>query len=134
MKTIFLFVAIIATSLTVKAQGNLQFNQIKLLNTSSTVPSGKVWKVESVLHGDNTAWAFGSPSTDCIMSIKINGANICLSRLHTYATGTGLSNSAAASESAFNCTSFPIWLPEGASVDLGYNSKYISIIEYNLVP
>jgi hypothetical protein len=134
MKTIFLFVAMIAASLTVKAQGNLQFNQVKLIDTSSTVPTGKVWKVESVLHGDNSSWSFGSPSTDCIMSIKINGSNVCLSRLHTYAAGGSLSNSAAASESAFNCTSFPIWLPEGGVIDLGFNSKFISIIEYNLVP
>jgi hypothetical protein len=134
MKTIFLFVAMITTSLSIQAQGNLQFNQVKLINSNSTVPTGKIWKIESVLHGDNNSWAFGSPSTDCIMSIKINESNVCLSRLHTYASGTGFSNSAAASESAFNCTSFPIWLPEGVTIDLGFNSKFISVIEYNLVP
>jgi hypothetical protein len=60
MKTIFLFVAMITTSLTIQAQGNLQFNR-SMTNGGSivspamggcgyspnfTVPEGKVWKIE----------------------------------------------------------------------------------------
>lgn len=133
MKTFFLFVAIIATSFTAKSQGNLQFNQVKLLNTNSTVPSGKVWKVESVLNGDNVSWTFSSIS-ECVMSIKINNSEICLLKSRRYSVGTGNTSSAAASESSFNCSNLPIWLPAGAILDLGFNSKFISIIEYNIVP
>jgi hypothetical protein len=134
MKTLFLFVAICAASLSISAQGNLQFNQVKLVNSLSTVPTNKVWKIESVLHGNNTQWALGSPTTDCLMSIKLNSSDVCISRLHTYATGTGLSNSAAASESSINCTNFPLWIPAGSTLNIGYNSIYISVIEYNIVP
>ena len=35
-----------------KAQGNLQFNQVKLVTALETVPVGKVWKVESALSGE----------------------------------------------------------------------------------
>ena len=132
MKTIFLFVAMITTSLATQAQGNLQFNQVKLINTNSTVPTGKVWKVESVLHGDNSSWTEGVPSIDCIMSIVLNNENICISRLRTF-YASGYNYDVTSSESAINCTSLPIWLPEGTTISLGYNSKFVSIIEYNIV-
>lgn len=134
MKTLFLFAALYAAGLSISAQGNLQFNQVKLINSLSTVPTNKVWKIESVLHGNNTQWAFGSPTTDCLMSIKINNSDVCISRFHSYATGSGVSPSAAASESSINCTSFPMWIPAESAVNIGYNSIYISVIEYNIVP
>ena len=37
------------------SQGNLQFNQVKLVSTIETVPAGKVWKVENYLPSSQLA-------------------------------------------------------------------------------
>jgi hypothetical protein len=49
MKKLFLFTFLILSTLT-SAQGNLQFNQVKLVTNTETVPVGKVWKIESVIY------------------------------------------------------------------------------------
>ncbi len=134
MKTLFLFAAICAASLSISAQGNLQFNQVKLVNSLSTVPTNKVWKIESVLNGNNAQWTASAPQPSCIMSISLNDTNICISQMNLYRNGNYLNTSAAASESAINCTNLPIWIPAGSTLNIGYNSIYISVIEYNIVP
>lgn len=48
MKSLVL-IAICFFSLQLSAQGNLQFNQVKMISTSETVPVGKVWKIESAV-------------------------------------------------------------------------------------
>ena len=48
MKTFFFFIVILTLSSISFSQGNLQFNQVKLVGDSpQTVPTGKVWKIES---------------------------------------------------------------------------------------
>jgi hypothetical protein len=134
MKTLFLFAALCAASLSISAQGNLQFNQVKLVNSLTTVPTNKVWKIESVLNGNNPQWTASAPLPSCVMSISLNDTNICISQMNLYRNGNFLNNSAAASESAINCTNLPIWIPAGSTLNIGYNSIYISVIEYNIVP
>ena len=43
---IFLFFFLICTS--AQSQGNLQFNRVIILSNLQTVPTGKVWKIESM--------------------------------------------------------------------------------------
>ena len=129
-----IFVLLVVLSNLIQAQGSLQFNQVILLNSSSTVPTGKVWKIESVVNGSNSNPNLCNSCNvgiqDCAMSIIINSTHICLSKYHENIIGTSLANSAAASESAYNPTNFPIWLPAGSTVDLGKNSVFISILEF----
>ena len=117
-----------------QAQGSLQFNQVILLNSSSTVPTGKVWKLESAINGSNPNPSLCNSCNigiqDCAMSIIINNTHICVSKFHENIIGTSLANSAAASESAYNPTNFPIWLPAGTTIDLGKNAVFISILEF----
>ncbi|NBN99205.1 MAG: hypothetical protein EBV19_08240, partial [Flavobacteriia bacterium] len=58
MKASFLVFGFLVFSGGFLAQGNLQFNQVKLVTNQETVPVGKVWKVESVIYnipsGSNT--------------------------------------------------------------------------------
>ena len=49
MKQLLLIVLMLGFTV-IQAQGNLQFNQVKLVTTLETVPAGKVWKVESVIY------------------------------------------------------------------------------------
>ena len=48
MKTLLFFISMFFASMSF-SQGNLQFNQVKLVSAEETVPAGKVWKVENVI-------------------------------------------------------------------------------------
>ncbi len=50
MKHIFILLSFLGIGLSAMAQGNLQFNQVKLVTSQQTVPANKVWKVESVIY------------------------------------------------------------------------------------
>jgi|SRR5687767_2422701 len=119
-KIIFLSLFILSAAL-VKAQGNLQFNQVIVytipLNSSVafTVPAGKVWKIESAGVG-------GTGST----SLSLRDAT---SAPVAYFFGATSGNN----------TPFPFWLPgsfSGSFVSSGTNPyrDIISIIEFNVVP
>lgn len=127
--------------LTVKAQSNLQFNKVVLVqmsyvlpNTNSfqtsqqsiTVPAGKIWKIESAsgsAQGPSTNYI--SPTT----TITLNGMNLTF---YNSSSGT------------YWQADFPIWLPEG-TYTLGLVSSSsvlanttitgrISGIEFNVLP
>jgi hypothetical protein len=133
MKHIFLVFIISSLSILGIAQGNLQFNQVLLVNSSSVVPEGKVWKIESVMNGVNPAY---DPNqnigiSSCLMSILINNSQVCVSLFHEF-QGSGNLAGSVASESAFNPTNLPIWLPAGTALNIGKNAKYISVMEFNV--
>ena len=102
----------------VRAQGNLQFNQVlnyefTLNGNSFTVPAGKVWKLENVMLNSINNYA-------CMV---YNGTTYYLRQHNT-------------SSSAWD--NFPFWLTEGKTVSFGSNcsgaSGIVSIIEFNIVP
>jgi hypothetical protein len=98
-----------------KAQGNLQFNQVKLVSASDTVPANKVWKVESILCANfNTSMNANS-------TIRVNG-NFVLVRIYS------------ASGAASWEMKYPFWLPAGSSIAANVNVDTISVIEYNIIP
>jgi len=131
MKKIIIITVLLFAVNTIKAQGNLQFNEVKNiditgvlplgyeLNTigSITVPSGKVWKIESVFSFENTppisvnALSGSSGTSTLIGNHKAsnNGSPIWLSPgnyLIKCVTGGGLNVSVLTSISAleFNVT------------------------------
>ena len=66
MKKCLLFLVVISFGQYLKAQGNLQFNQVKLVTTLETVPAGKAWKVESVIYNiAPTATGYQSGAGSC---------------------------------------------------------------------
>ncbi|NBN99605.1 MAG: hypothetical protein EBV19_10270 [Flavobacteriia bacterium] len=125
MKTI-LFIAFFSFMGTLKAQGNLQFNQTLLLSTTQasnvllgTVPAGKVWKVEGFGSGNSGA-------SECAWSF--DGTNAAFRSGNVYVGGTAYQYS--------NSTS-TFWLPSGTTVyslNCSSNYRWISIIEFNIVP
>ena len=105
------------------AQGTLQFNQVLLIGTSTaTVPSGKVWKVESCLAQRTTT--FGSSTGPGDQQFLINGQTISAGQ------GTSYSGSYGGVQ---NATVFPFWLPENATLKAASGSTYLSVIEFNVV-
>jgi hypothetical protein len=122
------------------AQGSLQFNQAKLISTIETVPVGKVWKVENVAGGRVLQFkAISSSDSDfnpAQSEIKING--ISVSTIQAVGTGAGHGSGSTGVRAAFTYaaspTGFPLWLPEGTTLEASTNIAFISVIEFNIVP
>ncbi len=110
----------------VKAQGNLQFNRVLTYSgtlyggTSSdtwTVPTGKVWKIESLPNPGSELYA-GTPSFS--LNFLLNGTSI----INYYALKPII---------------MPIWLKASDNIKFSYSGNYstavnyyISIIEFNV--
>lgn len=112
------------------AQGNLQFNQIVTVGTTSlTVPAGKVWKVESYTESEvtfNSNYSSGCVNSNYHRPLVINNNNY-------YFFG----NMATASSGANYITTgnkLPIWLKPGDQIRTVCSSDFASVIEFNVVP
>lgn len=128
MKNILVFVfAMVAFVAITKAQNSeLKFNQIKMVSTSETVPSGKVWKVEAALAGNGLH--NGSSTIEVVKTITVNGNDVVIAG-RSYATQSSDGN-----QSYGNYTKFPFWLPAGATLAAGSGVFEISVMEFNVVP
>ena len=125
MKT-FLFLLVLFFLGSYNAQGNLQFNQALLLSTNQasnvllgTVPVGKVWKVEGFGSGNSGA-------SECGWSF--DGTNAAFRSGAIYLGGSAYQS--------INSTS-TFWLPAGTTVyslNCASNYRWMSIIEFNIVP
>jgi hypothetical protein len=134
MKKALLILSLIVLIIGAKAQGNLQFNAVKRINTSIaaaavssttagtlTVPANKVWKIES----GTISLANGAfPNASATTALHIDNQVLY---------------SIAGTSSSF---SSPIWLPEGTYSISTYNGLgavqtfriAISAIEFNIIP
>ena len=126
MKNILLILAIAISSASF-AQGNLQFNQVKLVTTVETVPAGKVWKVESVTFTDIPNVSTIGNVWNITSSILINGAS------RQVRTIRGRDKGSTATTDYWE-QSFPLWLPAGTSLAINGGVYEISVIEFNVVP
>ena len=123
------------------SQGNLQFNQVKLVSTVETVPTDKVWKVESAAYNGGAPFAnsssnYGFPGVtlqnrgfESIMSYSVNGQLIYFPV--SYAIG---SSTVGHLTSVDGVAHFPLWLPAGSTLAAGTNMRYLSVIEFNIIP
>jgi len=134
------------------AQGNLQFNQVKLVTTVETVPVGKVWKVESALTGEERYPTSGTTLASNSRFILVNGNSICVHEEHVATTGVGfngccgggfwMSNVGMAVNSTTPVlvqvtaqpTKLPLWLPAGSTLAAGTKVSSISVLEFNIIP
>jgi hypothetical protein len=113
------------------SQGNnLQFGKVLLIETLSTVPANKVWKVESVL--SKSALALPTPGTydrnlNDNTAIQVNSNSIIIYSVQLLIGGFGTAFSK-------EVTKLPFWLPAGSTLNISTNVQYISVIEYNLIP
>ena len=133
MKTLLLVLVMFGFTV-IQAQGNLQFNQVKLVTTLETVPAGKVWKVESVIYiipqttsGYQTTNGGFSYSSYESTAIEVAGTP----------TKVGQGTQAASySNLAYthSYTILPLWLPAGATLSGGTCLNKVSVIEFNIVP
>ncbi len=128
-KFLLSFIFVLGTFLTF-SQGNLQFNQVLTIReVATTVPAGKVWKVESYQQATISVTSSGAIST-C--------ADLTRTRPYTidgylyYDIGNVASGSGGYIVIAQN--QFPIWLKEGQIINTTCPNDFLSIIEFNIVP
>jgi hypothetical protein len=113
-----------------KAQGNLQFNQVlKVLDADQTVPSGKVWKVESY-HQTQVTISTSLPTSGC-SDLGRNRPYFVdnVSYHHFQPIGNGNSSFASAATNEF-----PLWLKAGQTLRTSCSGDFLSVIEFNVVP
>jgi hypothetical protein len=108
------------------AQGNLQFNQVKLVTVQETIPAGKVWKITGILPSYGYRYTSGGTSP-YEYGILVNGNQRIIGH------GSYLNTSY---NSPFSAQSFggDLWLPAGTNLAVGSNVGEISVIEFNIVP
>ncbi|MEY4605031.1 MAG: hypothetical protein RIT43_2323 [Bacteroidota bacterium] len=105
-------------------QGNLQFNQVKLVSTVETVPTGKVWKVESVTFSSGLPYIGSSSAGAGSWLIKINSTDQVV-KSYSFQSNGGFA--------VFDAI-FPIWLPSGTTLSAHTGVNHVSVIEFNVVP
>ena len=104
-------------------ENELKFNQVLLVEQSTSIPEGKIWKIESVLSSS----AIISSSSDGWSSKALS---IIVNNNETYLKSS-TNNSGYRTGYSVNITKLPIWLPEGTSLAPGANCHSISVIEFN---
>ncbi len=116
------------------AQGNLQFNQVKLVTSLETVPLGKVWKIESVIYNiPLTAQGYQNTNGSCnSTSSESTGIEIA-----GVPTKVGQGTQPASYSSLIYTHSYtilPLWIPAGTTLSGGTCLNKISVIEFNIIP
>lgn len=159
MKSINVLCAVMIIALTgvftvnAKAQ-TLSFSQVLLVNAQSTVPAGKVWKVEDVMMpvGGTIKYTASSGSGSC----NCNGGTTNWTNFTTANLPTTSLYGLVVNGANYMNVSFPVWLPAGTTVvargptencysNTGCYSGYcppaafsltgvISVIEFTVVP
>jgi hypothetical protein len=135
MKRLYIFIITIFLYTGAFAQGNLQFNQVKLVSALETVPAGKVWKVESVIY--NIPSGSTTYQTGNLGSCSANDYNSAAIIVDGTPTKVGQGTSPLAySNGAYvhSYTILPIWLPAGTTLSGGVCLNKISVIEFNITP
>lgn len=163
MKNILLLFLVLLSFGIAKAQGTLQFNQVKLVSSVQTVPAGKVWKVVNIYAPQVIRFQASSGSGGC--SGTCNGSSTTWNSFTTplCPDQTTFNSSAQIKingSSAFYNSNSPLWLPAGTTLEgnafacnnstgwfngNGYSCfcppsttqnvvTNISVIEFNIIP
>ena len=114
------------------AQGTLQYNQVLLVSTVQTVPSGKVWKVESILASSDLTSGISVSSSQLVS----NSATMLVNGSTVYVDGVIYANYSSYGKTITDTqpTKLPLWLPAGTTLASSANALYVSVIEFNIVP
>ena len=126
MKTLsFLFFTFLLLN-KIYSQGNLQFNQVKLVSAIETVPAGKVWKVTNFLPTPNGNYQVLTQPGLAEYLININGVAMNLGRRAYYNNNYGIMAEVRHTGD--------IWLAAGTTLAAFQNIAHLSVIEFNIIP
>ena len=135
---LFLFIisSIFSLSITISAQGNMQFSQVKIVTAQETVPVGKIWKVESVIYNvpeNQSGFQSSNYNASCNISYYRSTA-ITINGIFTKAGNVTEPASYSSGDYTHSYTKLPLWLPAGSTLSGGPCLNQISILEFNIVP
>jgi hypothetical protein len=103
-----------------ESNGQLQYNGVKLISSSASVPPGKVWKIESILCNQYE-----------MVNVNISGPRILVNGNTIFFVDH--SSPCLSSDNAFFPSMLPMWLPENTTIAPSTGVTYISVIEFNIV-
>lgn len=116
---------------------NLQFGKTKLIGSKTdTVPTGKVWKLESIIYKQGIVpCPTSGVSIDISDSIALDGTKLMV-RAQRF---SGLYENinyryAHAPEFLVWEQKLPMWLPAGTTLAAGRGVFYLSVLEFNEIP
>ena len=116
----------------VKAQFNLQLNQVLLVgNTTQTVPAGKVWKIESYMQAGVTINEMVESTATCNFPGR-HHAMIVNNQLYYLINGSPGHGSSGTYMAVGN--TLPMWIPAGTTLRSSCAADVISVLEFNLTP
>ena len=124
------------------AQGNLQFNQVKIISNtdpSQTVPAGKVWKIESVFTaGDQDVYGVQTSGTTLSLFPACGVPAFYYLYSGRYLAINSIPISFGIHSAGETMTSLPIWVPAGSTICTCTNNalcaRGYSAIEFNIIP
>ena len=137
MKKLYFILFILLNQL-VFAQGNLQFNQVKLVSTQETVPAGKVWRVDSYAYNGGGAFAgtlsaqYSMDGSNTYSSLNLIGSYIINGQ--TNQIPISFSRGSVNGLVSVELNLFPFWLPTGSTLAAGTNLRHLSVVEFNIIP
>ena len=132
----------LVSSFSARSQGNLQFNQVKIIQNTDpaqTVPAGKVWKIESVFTaGDQDVYGVQTSGTNLTLFAACSVPSFYYQYSGRYLAINAIPISFGIHSAGEQMTNLPIWVPAGSTICTCTNSalcaKGYSAIEFNIVP
>ena len=132
----------LVSSFSARSQGNLQFNQVKIIQNTDpaqTVPAGKVWKIESVFtSGDQDVYGEQTSGTNLTLFTACSVPSFYYQYSGRYLAINAIPISFGIHSAGVQMTNLPIWVPAGSTICTCTNSalcaKGYSAIEFNIVP
>jgi hypothetical protein len=124
------------------AQGNLQFNQVKIISNidpPQTVPVGKVWKIESVFTaGDQDVYGVQTSGTTLSLFPACGVPSFYYLYSGRYLAINNIPISFGIHSAGEKMTNLPIWVPAGSTICTCTNNalcaRGYSAIEFNIIP
>jgi hypothetical protein len=124
------------------AQGNLQFNQAKIISNTDppqTVPAGKVWKIESVFTaGDQDVYGVQTSGTTLSLFPACGVPSFYYLYSGRYLAINNIPISFGIHSAGEKMTNLPIWVPAGSTICTCTNNalcaRGYSAIEFNIIP
>jgi len=124
------------------AQGNLQFNQVKIISNTDppqTVPAGKVWKIESVFTaGDQDVYGVQTSGTTLSLFPACGVPSFYYLYSGRYLAINSIPISFGIHSAGEKMTNLPIWVPAGSTICTCTNNalcaRGYSAIEFNIIP
>ena len=142
MKYVFIFVLPLVWFVEIHAQGNLQFNQVKIISNidpPQTVPAGKVWKIESVFTaGNQDVYGVQTSGTNLSLFPACGVATFYYLYSGRYLAINSIPISFGIHSAGEQMTNLPIWVPAGSTIctctNSGICARGYSVIEFNIIP